>query len=264
MKKIAVLLFGVAALSAAMTSHASSYGLKTQTSNNIGLSVSNYQYQEPGVMWSSGSKFGVDASFIRVSQDEQFLRGELRYAVGKVDYSGSGTASGEPDWYIEARGLFGKDWAYNKAVLSPYLGIGYRYLFNDARGITSTGHPGYRRESNYLYLPFGIIHRQHLKDRARLVSTLELDLLMSGTQVSKLSDTGLGYSDVTNKQHSGYGLKWSLIYEKNDWAIGPYSHYWNIAKSDVTVLYQNGSPVGIAWEPQNYTVEFGLRIGKQF
>lgn len=192
------------------------------------------------------------------------MRGDLRYAIGTVDYNGSGSASGEPDWYIEARGLVGKDWVINEAVLAAYTGVGYRYLFNDARGITSTGAAGYRRESNYFYLPIGIIHRMNIKDQAKLVSTMEYDHLLSGTQNSRLSDTGLGYSDVTNNQSGGYGLKLSIMYEKSKWAIGPYAYYWNIGQSNTAILYQYGTPVGTGWEPKNNTVEFGFKASQQF
>ncbi len=144
-----------------------------------------------------GSKLGLDLQTTKVLEDEQFIRGELRYAIGLVDYNSyrTGSATGDPDWYIEARGLVGKDWAANDAVLAAYTGIGYRFLFNDGRGITSTGNWGYRRESSYFYLPIGITHRVALPDQARLVSTLEYDHLLAGKQISRLSDGGVGYSD---------------------------------------------------------------------
>lgn len=264
MKNIAAVLISIVMLIATTTACAESINLKTQTGKNIGLSLSSYQYQEPGLMSSKGSKLGLDLNATKVLQNDRFMRGELRYAFGSVDYNGSGSASGEPDWYIEARGLVGKDWAINDAVLAAYTGIGYRYLFNDARGITSTGAVGYRRESNYFYLPIGIIHRMALNDRARLVGTLEYDHLLTGKQISRLSDAGLGHDDVTNKQPSGYGLKLSVNYEKDNWAIGPYAHFWNIGKSDLALVFQNGIPVSMGREPKNNTVEFGLKASQQF
>lgn len=254
----------VATQSMAPSAYASSSALISRTEKEISLSLSAYQYQEPYVMSSKGGKVGVDLHATKAWQNESFIRADLRYAFGLVDYQGSGTSTREPDWYVEARGLFGKDWAFNNVILSPYSGIGYRYLFNDARGITSTGYSGYRRESNYLYLPVGVIHRSKLNNQARLVNTLEFDYLLAGRQYSRLSDTGLGYGDAKNEQNSGYGLKWSVIYEKDNWTIGPYSHYWNIGRSVTERLIQNGSPVGVVWEPANNTVEFGLQFGKQF
>lgn len=238
--------------------------LNTRTNTSIGLSLSSYQYQEPGLMSLTGGKMGLDLNSTSVLRDEQFVRGDLRYALGTVDYTGSGNASGQPDWYIEARVLIGKDSALNDAVLSPYFGFGYRYLFNDMRGITSTGAAGYRRESNYVYMPFGIIHRMSLNGQANLETTLEYDHLLAGKQVSRLSDTGLGYGDLNNNQNKGYGLKLSVMYKKDEWTVGPFVHYWNIGKSDTTFLFRYGTLVGTGWEPENNTVEFGLKAGLQF
>jgi hypothetical protein len=267
MIKIAASLVAIAMLTATSQAHAESPDLGTQTGNDIGLSLSSYDYQEPGIMSLNGAKMGLDLHVVRVSEDDDLLifRGDLRFAAGTVDYSSvnSGSASGEPDWYLEARALVGKDWAINDAVISPYAGLGYRYLFNDGRGITSSGYGGYRRQSNYIYLPVGIIHRIALKDRARLESTLEYDQLLAGTQISSLSDVGGGYSDVTNKQSSGYGLKMGIMYQKNKWAIGPYIYYWNIGQSDIVYGIQNGVYTGLV-EPENNTVEFGLKASQQF
>ena len=215
-------------------------------------------------MSSKGMKMGLDLRAATVLQKERFIRGDLRYAFGTVDYNGSGSAKGELDLYIEIRGLVGRDFQADAAVFSPYTGFGYRYLFNDARGITSTGNWGYRRESNYFYLPIGIIHRMTLDNHARLESTVEYDHLLRGKQISRLSDGGIGYGDVTNTQNSGYGMKLGVMYQKNIWAIGPYAHYWNIGKSDTVNVYQIGIPVSAGWEPENNTIEFGLKVRQQF
>lgn len=269
MKKIAGMLLATALLEVSVAALAAEpLTLNTQSGNSIGLSLSSYEYQEPGIMSLKGVKMGVDLHAVRVAEDRGNLifRGDLRYAFGSVDYdsNGTGSASGEPDWYIEGRALFGKDWEINNAVLSPYTGLGYRYLFNDGRGITSTGHGGYRRESNYVYLPVGIIHHRALTGLARLESTLEYDFLLAGKQVSRLSDVP-GYSDVTNNQSSGYGLRLSVTYQKDKWAIGPYAYYWNIGESDVVPEIYNGVPTGSGLvEPNNNTIEFGLMASQQF
>lgn len=221
-------------------------------------------------MSSAGGKMGPELRATKAWQNTLFIRGDLRYAFGTVDYNsnGSGSAAGEPDWYIEARGLAGKDWAIGDAVLSPYTGFGYRYLFNDARGTTCAGgtcYFGYRRESNYFYLPVGIIHRMAFNDHARLESTLEYDQLLAGKQVSRLSDGGQGHSDATNYQSSGYGLKLSVMYQNHNWALGPFAHYWNISQSDIVPEIINGSPTGNGLlEPENNTVEFGFKASLRF
>lgn len=269
MKKIQItaVLITIAMLFVTTIAYAESTNLKTQTGGDIGLSLSSYQYQEPEFMSLKGAKIGLDLQTTKVLQNDQFIRGDLRFAFGSVDYNsnGSGSATGYPDWYIEARGLIGKDWALSEAVLAAYTGFGYRYLFNDARGITSTGYSGYRRESNYFYLPVGIIHRIALNDQARLESTLEYDHLLAGKQITSLSDVGAGYSDATNNQGSGYGLRLSVMYQKSKWAIGPYAYYWNIGQSNIVPEIQYGVPTGYGLaEPKNNTVEFGLKASQQF
>ena len=94
---------------------------------------------------------------------------------------------------------------------------------------------------------------------------LEYDQLLAGTQVSSLSDVGGGYSDVTNKQSSGYGLRMSVMYQRNKWAVGPYVYYWNIGQSDIVPEIKNGVPTGSGLiEPENNTIEFGLKASQQF
>jgi hypothetical protein len=266
MKKMTAVLITLAVFSVTTTVSAEPSTLNTQTGYNIGVSSSYYQYKEPGLISLKGGKIGLDLRATQVFQNGMFIRGDLRYAFGLVDYNSkdTGSATGEPDWYIEVRSLFGKDWVINEnAALSPYMGLGYRYLFNDGRGITSTGNGGYRRESNYFYLPVGLIYRNALNDQARLVSTLEYDHLLEGRQISRLSDVGGGYSDFTNNQHQGYGLKLSVMYQKNNLAIGPYVDYWNIAQSESVFLYINGR-LFKAEEPKNNTVEFGVKASYQF
>ena len=266
MKKIVAMLITIGALFIPTITHAELLPLQTQTGNNISISLSSYQYHEPGLVSLNGSKIGLNMQATQAWQSGLFFRGDLRYAFGTVDYNsnGTGSASGEPDWYIEARSLIGKDWWIQGTVLTPYTGLGYRFLFNDGRGVTSTGASGYRRASNYVYFPLGISDRVRLTEQSSLESKLEYDYLLSGRQISRLEDTGLGFSNVTNNQHSGYGLKLSVLYQRNNWAIGNYVHYWSIGKSDSTILYRNGTLYGTAWEPENNTVEFGFKISQKF
>lgn len=102
--------------------------------------------------------------------DSWFIRLDGRYANGDADYESSGTGSNDnlTDWYTEIRALFGTDYTLNDFVLAPYSGLGYRYLFNDLRGDSSSGAIGYRRESEYFYLPLGVIQRVALDEGSQL------------------------------------------------------------------------------------------------
>jgi hypothetical protein len=239
----------------------------TKTSNELAISLGLYRYEEPGLMSLRGVKSGFDLRTTHAYPARQvFLRGELRYAGGTVDYSSNGTGSStrEPDWYFEGRALFGRDWLLQRATVSSYVGLGYRFLLNDGRGISTTGAAGYRRESTYLYLPVGLIFRGELRNGNEWIGTFEYDQLLSGSQFTKLSDTGMGYGDITSKQSEGYGMKLRLSYVTDTWSAGPYLHYWNIADSSVEPIYLNGNLDGYGLEPQNRTTEVGLELRRPF
>jgi len=233
-------------------------GPNTRPGVGLGVTLAGYKYEEPSVAVTlKGYKIGLDLSAIGNAGDDWFIRGDARYEIGNTDYSGSGTQCCNPDWYYELRGTVGRDFDRGTYNLSPYLGFGYRYLFNDGRGITSTGAVGYRRTSEYAYLPVGATYRLKLESVARLATTLEYDHLVKGRQTSYLTDTAIaGYGDVVNKQRTGYGIRGSMYYEKSNWSFGPWFQYWNIDRSDTASA---GSVAG--FEPKNKTTEIGLRLG---
>ncbi len=244
--------------------------INTETGKEISESIGSYRYEEPGLMSLDGYKLGLDFLATKALPNGHFVRGDVRFALGRVDYSSSGTgsATGNPSWYMEARGLVGHDWEGRNSAFTPYTGIGYRYLFHDGRGLSCTNSQcffGYRRESTYFYLPIGLIHRSALQNDARLVLTLEYDHLLLGKQVSRISDGGQGHSDPTNIQNKGYGLKMSMTYDQDKSSIGPYVHYWNIEESEVVPKLINGLFAGFGLvEPLNNTLEFGIKVGQRF
>ena len=241
-------------------------GLKTQSGVELGITLSNYEYEEPTVdVTLEGYKLGLDFSVIGSAGENWFIRGDVKYATGDTDYTGSGTKCCNEDWYYELRATVGRDFDQGTYGLSPYLGLGYRYLFNDIRGPSDTGAVGYRRASRYVYAPLGATHRLKLESNARLATTLEYDFFIKGQQKSYLADTGIaGLTDVVNDQSAGYGLRGSMYYEKANWSFGPWFQYWNIDESDAASAGMfMGNPV-LAVEPENETVEIGLRLGLRF
>lgn len=248
--------------------------LSTQTGHILGLTVSDYVYKEPslGVKITS-TKIGFDYNGTIKLDSSLFLKADFRYATGKAEYSGSGTQDDEDDWYFDARGLIATDLAFLHFSISPYAGLGFRHLYNDSRGTTSTGHIGYRRESNYFYIPFGLTHRINLTQATSLETTFEYDHLVRGTQISYLSDTeqSTGYyhvDDTHNTQSEGFGLRFSSMVKMDNLAFGPYITYWDIKQSD-TVATQTRSWGGqtsylYVFEPKNSTLETGFKVSYQF
>ena len=250
-------------------------GLATKTANELGVTVSNYKYTEPGVMSIKATKIGFDytgtyaigAEFPN-RNDGWFVRGDVRYATGKGDYSSNttGTLNDRPDWYYEVRGLVGRDFNFSDYTLSPYAGLGYRHLFNDLRGLSSTGAAGYRRESNYTTLPLGVTHKMNLASQARLLTTVEYSHLIRGRQETKFSDiigsNGIvAAQDAENRQRRGYGMRLGVSYQMDQWSVGPFVHFWKIKESDtVSVTRSVVGPVTLrVFEPANKVTEFGVK-----
>ena len=260
-KSIFIPFVMAALLLAAFLAHGQQTSLKTRPGMELGVTLSDYKYEEPSIdVTLKGYKTGLDFSAIGNTGGDWFMRGDAKYEYGKTDYTGSGTKCCNPDWYYELRGTVGRDFEQATYSLSPFLGLGYRYLFNDSRGRSSTNAAGYRRRSEYVYLPVGTAHRLRLESNARLTTTLEYDYLIEGQQKSYLADTGIpGLRDVVNKQRSGHGFRGSMYYEKNNWSFGPWFQYWNIDRSDTASA---GSFTG--YEPKNKTTEIGLRLGFRF
>jgi len=128
----------------------------------LGPEVSYITYREPDVMKEKGMMYGLVGSY--AYHNKIMLKAEAKGSWGKVDYSNSGDIRNITDYMLEFRGLGGYDFPIlNASTITPYIGIGYRYLNDDGSGKTSsTGAIFYERESNYIYSPVGIEFNIHL------------------------------------------------------------------------------------------------------
>ena len=231
---------GVALLLAALApAHAESLVsdyLRTRDAQALGLTLSSYSYQEPSVsVGITAINYGLEYQKTSLLSDGRFLIAGIDYATGTDRYSGSGTLD-IPRYYYNGKIAIGADWGYRSGIISPYIGLGYRFLSETGGGM--------------------------------LESSFELDYLVSGNQFSGLSVMNnfgkSSSSDVNNRQTSGYGLNASFMYKRPDgWSLGPYWKYWNISSSDLASwTYSTGSTS--VYEPANTTEEFGFKALYQF
>ncbi|MBI4335062.1 MAG: outer membrane beta-barrel protein [Candidatus Omnitrophica bacterium] len=240
----------------------------------IGTEVSYIKYEEPGFMEEDGLMYGIaGAADYNVERHERLLlRGEGRLAYGQVDYTSAETGSVDSidDYILELRGLGGYDFLPSRTtVVTPYIGVGYRYLNDDSGGMTTTtGHKGYERESNYFYSPVGMKATARFENDWSLGATVEYDHFWRGFQKSHLSDVNLGFNDVENTQTGGYGLRGSLRFarlgERIDLIIEPFARYWNIRKSKESDVTFAGVIIGRGYEPKNNSIEYGVKVGVGF
>lgn len=260
---LAIALLAVVAAPAMAQDAAPRDPLLTRPGWEVGGQVSSYEYEEPDFMKLDGPRIGVVGAYTSTTPNLVYGRIDGRVSYGRLDYEsvGTGTSSDIPDWTAEVRVVVGKDYRVGENVaLSPYIGLGYRYLFNDLQGYSSTGAVGYRRYSQYWYAPIGLTMRMRAGDQWVFAPTVEYDAFIGGKQTSKLTDTGLGFSDAHNRQDHGRGYRVYLMVEGRDWSFGPWLHYWNIKDSDIVAI--GGGFAGL--EPANTTKEYGLELRYRF
>jgi len=265
MKRVILTTVLLAAVSGAVSAQETTPAnpLLTRPGWEVGGQISYYHYEEPNFMKLAGDRVGAVGAYTFTSPNRVYSRIDLRSSYGSLKYqsSGTGTLNDVPDWIFEARAVVGRDFLTgDSAALSPYIGLGYRYLYNDLRGYSSTGAVGYQRVSQYLYVPVGLTTRFRTGERWVIAPTVEYDAFLGGRQYSQLSDTGIGYSDATNTQKHGYGYRAYLMLESGHWAFGPWLQYWKINDSDTV-------PIGLgkaALEPANWTREYGVELRYRF
>ena len=99
MKKMTALPIAIAMLAMTMVVRAEPLFLETQTGNDIGLSLSSYNYHEPGYMSLQGAKAGLDLHVIRLSQGDDALifRGKYDGAGHTATFSGT---CGDGDQFV--------------------------------------------------------------------------------------------------------------------------------------------------------------------
>ena len=251
---------GVLGVLLAATAVAAEDPLATRSGWEAGVNAGRYRYEEPDFMWLRGSRFGVSGAYTETNEKRVYGRIEARWSYGELDYQGSGTLKRVPDHLLETRMLAGRDYPHGSLVWSPYVGAAFRYLYNDLRGITSTGQIGYRRESLYFYLPLGLTLRMPLGGSWAFAPQLEYNGFVRGVQRTHLSDAGLGFNDVGNQQRQGRGYRAQLMVEGRRWAFGTWTHYWKIMDSDIQPI---GAGLG-GVEPANWTRESGVELRYRF
>lgn len=260
-RHLVVLMLGASA--SALVGAQTGGSLATRRGFEAGFQLSGYRYTEPEIdITLEGRQIAGRFAYTFEIANAMFARVEVRGAYGELDYTGSGTADAQPNSIFEVRNVFGRDYyVVPDLVLTPYVGVGYRSLYSDLRGASSTGAVGYRRYSRYLYLPIGVTARFNAEDQWVVSPTIEYDYFIRGKQETMLTDTGIpGLPDVENTQHKGVGYRASLMFENGHFSFGPWIHVWRIEDSDIVRI----SPTQGVFEPENETTEAGIEVNYRF
>jgi hypothetical protein len=283
--------------------------LATRTGHETSLSAGSYRYTEPGGLAIAihGAKVaGEYTGTLSLNETQHwFAVANVRGSLGTVTYDGwcspwlirpnsispngyelnLGDASpcsetGDEDWYVDARGLVGKDFIGDRWGVSPYAGLGLRYLSNGTTGVS-----GFRTD-RYLYPPAGVTVRTTLAHRLLSVN-LEYDRLIRGWQRTRDSALGAGLvpptttapgftidglTDISFAQHRGWAFRASAKYQvTHSWSFEPYYVHWSVSASPVSYETATFTVNGVtaqeqfgAYEPTNATKELGVKLGFHF
>lgn len=249
--------------------------LRHTTGLDLGAQFGNYHYQEQHITQIGGNdisiredglKYGLTAAFTGSLYGDWFAKLDTRFAMGNLEYEGwlsNGTPlviTDIPNYYVEARAMVGHDWVFGDFAVAPMGGVGFRYLFDNPHD--SSQAYGYGRGSQYVFLPAGFESRLRLRNQDVVSASVEFDYFLFGNQKSYLGDLpfpapGYRYKDITNDQHTGYGLRAEMLYHHKRWSFGPYLNYWNINQSDWDEDHTG-------YEPHNQTMDFGIQFKYRF
>lgn len=255
---------------------------------SMGTEFSYFKYEEPDIMEQKGPMFGIFGDYTartpendKVGSWGEFLSSyrnnyvfglEGRFLGGQVDYDSRNTGSIDniDEYLFEVRGVAGYDFPIlEETVFTPYIGVGYRFLFDNSGGTTSTtGHFGYDRESHYIYLPIGFMTDSPLNNRWHWGFGLEYDVFLQGTQKSHLEDVDPLLSTLENDQEDGFGARGSIQFTRKaeglDLVLEPFIRYWEVDESNIGTITCGGTPCAAGYEPKNKSIEYGVKVGAKF
>ncbi len=218
---------------------------------SLEVGVANYHYQEPNLgVALKGFQASVAGRYAYGIDSNKQLVVDGRWIGGPLDYSSdtSGNNAGQPNYFLDLRGMVSLRSNASFGFFDTYIGLGTHYLVNDGAGrFTTTGAYGYTRLNRYQYVPLGVTLHTH---NNTLETNLEVNLLIQGMQTSYLQN----YT-AQNSQTKGAGLRSSMMFKKDKWALGPYLNYWAVQDSAVDAGF---------YEPSNTTTEVGVKLRYDF
>lgn len=293
----------------------SSFAYNDNNSIYIGFETESYSYKEPHMdhsMSLKGHKVGASIEWIGKrflesaglmdEGDRTFATFEARFMTGDTQYNGylqsigpdpSGVqpyivtytpfqVNNVPDWYLEGRVTLGRAYDFmDIGEIWPYIGFGYRRLVNNMEKVDPDS--GYKRISQYYYIPIGFSLRRDFDSGFKISLTSEFDWLIHGEQASHLGDIiaqmypGVETNYVYNNQRKGWGARFSLkvdvpVSQRTGIFVEPYFRMWKIQNSGLgesDAIHLSGGGY-MYWynmpfiEPFNVTRELGIKAGIYF
>lgn len=236
--------------------------------NQFSVGVEGFRdvYNETDVTVNTHSDYGAITAGYTHIQNGFFSAIDGRYSKGNADYKSlSGTLDNTEEIETDLRvrtGVVMKMW---HGILMPYLGLGWRWYFDEGKGLqSSTGALAYDRRISQYYIPIGATYR-YQSGAWIIAPTIEFDPMFYGTVKSRLGATGLD-DNIRNEQKNGWGLRSEFMvgrqYRSFSVEVGPFVRYWHIPDSNC-VTTPNSSPFCYV-EPNNTRLQYGAALRVNF
>lgn len=242
------------------------------------LVLEQYKYTEDA-MTTKGPLFGVEVNtFYRPKESAVFYGLTSSYKTGDHKYDGqisnAQTNESKPFQEDDKTYIFtnhitvGKSFDlndYDQYVFTLQGGLAHRYLNNQGNSIYS-----YEREQTYWYAPVIVELSRPLSDTLTIKAGIELDLFISGKNIThpSISNADSGNMEFNQKSGGGSKLQFSLAHEIQNLTMlyQLYHESWDINAStsvDTGETDINGERIYYV-EPENETSVTGLSIGAIF
>jgi hypothetical protein len=193
--------------------------------------------------------------------------GQLDYDGGAVTYV-DGELIEEPleadsdDFLLNLQGIVGWDFEHWNIVSTLYTGLAFRYWNDEV-----DNEAGYEREITQFYLPVGYGIAVPVGSNLIIGGEVDVRVLLGGSVKSHFSDIDPSWDDAENTQDfgSGFGINSSLYLKyDSEWfpplAVGVFANYYDIDKSDMDVVAMWEGEYFGGYEPENETLEAGVRV----
>jgi len=146
--------------------------------------------------------------------------------------------------------------------LTPFAGLGYRFLHDDSGGDRGfNGGIFYDRQNHLFYLPFGL----RIDPMDKLSIKAQANAVLRGLHISYTSDGREKYPDAHNEQDKGWGVDFAANYQiAEKWSMYSFYRYWSIDRSDNECGNAPGFGYVCWWEPDNTTREIGIGVAYRF
>jgi hypothetical protein len=178
----------------------------------LGARTVYFDYQEGDFMNDKGFLTGLAGGYFYQFMDNglfradgEFLQGGTKYNGGLQDSSGHTTPYQSEDKFrvmnFSGIAMFSSSMT-ESFVTAPFLGLGYRNTLDG-----KDNKYDYTRDITYYYLIYGAQFEFINDSRTLFLMNLELDTLLGGQALTKLSDVDSSYPDMNLEFKSGSAYK---------------------------------------------------------